>query len=151
MGKKEQIYVIDADTIAIGEDRIRLKGIDAPEISQTCLCQGQEIPCGKQATTALKAFMKDKPLACEKEKRDIYGRFLGDCFIEQNDKQQSLSQWLLEEGYAMTYHQTSEVFLEIQSQAISKKKGFWACEDFQDPALFRKAQKKTTKKTEHSY
>ena len=47
--------VIDGDTIAIGETRIRLEGIDAPEAGQTCKrkwfgCVGVRRP---QATAAL--------------------------------------------------------------------------------------------------
>ena len=30
------VRVIDGDTIAVGETRIRLEGIDAPETAQTC-------------------------------------------------------------------------------------------------------------------
>ena len=39
--------VTDGDTLRIGATRIRLTGIDAPELAQTCTGQsGKEWPCG---------------------------------------------------------------------------------------------------------
>ena len=46
--------VTDGDTLRIGATRIRLSGIDAPELAQTCTDQsGREWPCGAEA----KAFV----------------------------------------------------------------------------------------------
>ncbi len=41
------IRVIDADTIDVGGDRVRLFGLDAPEIGQPCVLGGQTIDCGR--------------------------------------------------------------------------------------------------------
>ena len=40
--------VIDGDTIWIGDTKIRLHGIDAPEMKQTCrISKGKEQLCGR--------------------------------------------------------------------------------------------------------
>jgi endonuclease YncB( thermonuclease family) len=45
--------VVDGDTIDIGDTRIRLEGIDAPETGQTCKRKWfGSWPCGAVATTA---------------------------------------------------------------------------------------------------
>ena len=47
--------VIDGDTIDIGDERIRLQGVDTPERGQRCLdAAGGEYRCGRAATEALK-------------------------------------------------------------------------------------------------
>jgi endonuclease YncB( thermonuclease family) len=40
--------VIDGDTVVITQ-RIRLQGIDAPELHQTCTAYGQQWACGRTA------------------------------------------------------------------------------------------------------
>ena len=44
---------VDGDTLEIGDRRIRLHGIDAPEAKQTCLANGKRWRCGTNATSAL--------------------------------------------------------------------------------------------------
>jgi hypothetical protein len=39
--------VIDGDTIVVADERIRLEGIDAPELHQTCTAYGQQWACGR--------------------------------------------------------------------------------------------------------
>ena len=67
-----QPRVIDGDTIEIAGQRIRLHGIDAPESRQLCRRDGQRWRCGKDATSALKAFLGSRPVSCEELGRDRY-------------------------------------------------------------------------------
>ena len=45
--------IIDGDTIHIGENKIRLHGIDAPEINQTCSIRDQLWNCGIKSSKVL--------------------------------------------------------------------------------------------------
>ena len=45
--------VNDGDSITIAGERIRLRGIDAPELSQTCERDGQDYACGRRSKEAL--------------------------------------------------------------------------------------------------
>jgi hypothetical protein len=45
--------VVDGDTIWIGDTKIRLHGIDAPEAKQSCIMDNQPWRCGEAATEAL--------------------------------------------------------------------------------------------------
>lgn len=58
------IKVIDGDTIALGDQRIRLWGIDAPEIRQQCVRDGATYPCGRAAKAILEALVGSGQVAC---------------------------------------------------------------------------------------
>ena len=57
--------IIDGDTIHIGKNKIRLHGIDAPEINQTCSKKDQIWNCGIKSSLALKNLILDKEIKCE--------------------------------------------------------------------------------------
>ena len=49
---------VDGDTFEIGGENIRLKGIDAPEYSQSCKNEsGKGYACGKESLNALKQLI----------------------------------------------------------------------------------------------
>ena len=72
------VRVIDGDTLEIGDTRIRLHGIDAPESAQLCNDQrtGLKIRCGAWATSALETFIDDARVACSPRTTDRYGRVI---------------------------------------------------------------------------
>src|SRR3954453_2671212 len=75
--------VIDGDTLDIRGVRVRLEGIDAPEIGQTCGRKDEAAwPCGRQAAAALAMLVAGREVRCEDRGRDVYGRVLGLCFVD---------------------------------------------------------------------
>ncbi|CCV13710.1 hypothetical protein MESS4_590073 [Mesorhizobium sp. STM 4661] len=66
--------VNDGDTITLGTERIRMRGIDAPEYSQICRRDGADYPCGKLARQSLVRLISGKPVSCTGWQRDRYGR-----------------------------------------------------------------------------
>jgi endonuclease YncB( thermonuclease family) len=44
--------VVDGDTLEVGGRKVRLFGIDAPELDQTCDAEGQLWACGAEARAA---------------------------------------------------------------------------------------------------
>ncbi len=48
-------YIIDGDTVVLGKTHIRLKGIDAPEIGQSCEGAHGTYDCGGEARNKLRA------------------------------------------------------------------------------------------------
>jgi endonuclease YncB( thermonuclease family) len=70
--------VIDADTIEIHGQRIRLHGIDAPEGGQTCLdAAGRNWRCGQRAALALQDLIGRRTVTCDERDVDRYGRWVG--------------------------------------------------------------------------
>ena len=63
--------VVDGDTVQINQTKIRLHGIDAPEMKQTCrTSEGKEQLCGQLAKQALERLVRGAG-------RNLQGRHTG--------------------------------------------------------------------------
>ena len=67
---------IDGDTFKWGNDRVRLWGIDAPEI---------DTADGRVAATELRYLIEGQTLICEKKGVDSYGRTVAQCWNESGE------------------------------------------------------------------
>src|SRR5512134_1603793 len=65
--------VIDGDTIVVAGERIRLEGIDAPELHQTCTAYGQPWACGRTSAEWLQEHLNGRQVECVSHARDRYG------------------------------------------------------------------------------
>ncbi len=76
----QQLTVADGDSFAVGNLRLRLEGIDAPEYRQTCNdAEGRPWECGKTARASLEQMLREPGLACTAEARDRYARSIATC------------------------------------------------------------------------
>src|SRR5437764_1011812 len=65
--------VLDGDTIEIGQTKVRLFGIDAPEGAQPCMKPGgHSYACGDEATNRVKAMTSGHPVECKGDQHDQY-------------------------------------------------------------------------------
>ena len=114
--------VIDGDTIAIGETRIRLEGIDAPESAQTCQRKWfGSWACGTAATAALASMIGDKPVACESHGLDKYGRTLATCFVDGRD----INAQMVRQGHAWAFVRYSTSYVKEEALAKAESLGIW--------------------------
>jgi endonuclease YncB( thermonuclease family) len=115
--------IIDADTIEIHGERIRLVGVDAPESGQKCLsAQSKFVRCGTQAANALDTWINRNPVTCDIEGKDRYERSLGKCSV----RGQSVQEWLVTNGYALAYRSYSKAYVPAELKARNAKAGVWA-------------------------
>lgn len=114
--------VVDGDTVVVGETRIRLEGIDAPEAGQTC---GRKLAgwwaCGTEATAALASLIEGKSIRCEPQGRDKYGRTLAVCFLGGED----VNAWMVQQGLAWAFVRYSQRYVQQEAQARAKGLGVW--------------------------
>ncbi|MDX9715064.1 MAG: thermonuclease family protein [Dissulfurispiraceae bacterium] len=125
--------VHDGDTVSIRissfkkipakTERVRLIGIDAPEIKQE--------PWGRRSKKQLKDFIGKSDwivsIELDLEQRDKYGRILGYLW---DKKGRCINMLMVETGYAMAYTLPPNVkyadqLTEAQSKAREEKKGLW--------------------------
>lgn len=120
--------VADGDTLTVAGQRIRLRGIDAPEFDQICRRGGAEYRCGRESTAALRRWIGGAPVTCEGWERDRYGRLLAVC--RAGDTNLNLEQ--VRAGWAVAFGD----FEEAESEARRDKAGLWAGE-FDRPRAWR--------------
>ncbi len=131
--------VIDGDTIRIGEHRIRLNAIDAPERRQTCIRQGLEYRCGETASAALRAFVAGRSVTCQRTGTDRYKRIIAKCAASGQD----LGAWLVGEGWAIAYRRYGQDYVKVEEDARANRRGMWEGV-FQPPEQWRRTSREGT-------
>ena len=63
--------IIDADTVEIAGEKLRLEGIDAPESRQTCKRDGKRYDCGKEATAVLGRLEHPSSVVAHRHRRGL--------------------------------------------------------------------------------
>ena len=129
----QDLKVVDGDTIHIGKTKYRFHGIDAPEMSQVCMKENKNIKCGVVAKDKLLEKIGSQKVTCKQEAIDRYKRIVAECFVNN----ESLSGYLVKNGYAFAYRKYSKKFIEDEEYAKQNKLGLWAM-NFQYPWDYRK-------------
>ncbi|EEE35336.1 hypothetical protein RKLH11_4012 [Rhodobacteraceae bacterium KLH11] len=130
-------WVIDGDTLVISGQRIRIAGIDAPELDQPCLTpSGMEWRCGDVARAALGRLVVGKTVECMGSGDDPFGRFIATCHVDGRDA----GGWMVERGWAMAYREFSLAYVAREVQAREDQRGVWIG-TMQPPWEWRAAQR----------
>ena len=116
--------IVDGDTIWIGETKIRLWGIDAPETKQVCERDGKPWRCGEAATEALRQFIGTSAVTCESHGKDRYGRMIGRCSVNGLD----IGAEMVSRGLALAYTRYSRYYLPNQNETHATGVGMFAGE-----------------------
>lgn len=115
--------IIDGDMLRVGGTRIRLHGIDAPEIEQTCSdADGDEYHCGQRSTTALSNKIGGHIASCERKDVDRDGRIVAVCRVGDED----LNGWLVFEGHAVAYTRYSFKYVPNEIRTQMSERGIWS-------------------------
>ncbi len=136
--------VIDGDTVDIGDIRIRLEGIDAPESGQRC--PGRLVAtwrCGRAATRALEKMISTAPLTCKSRGRDRYDRLIGVCFARGKD----VNAEMVRAGLAWAFVKYSDTYVAEEAIAKSARAGIWASNEPAQTAWAYRARRWSTAET----
>jgi endonuclease YncB( thermonuclease family) len=118
----------DGDTLVLNGEHVRLKGMDAPELAQTCTRDGGDWPCGREAKAALAAALREGAVACTFSERDDYDRPLAQCTVSGAD----LGALMVRQGLAVAFG----AYHAEEAEARAARRGLWAG-SFQRPADYR--------------
>ncbi len=122
--------VVDGDTLRFGPTRVRLTGIDAPELDQVCTdASGQDYACGIRARMFVADLIGGQETSCSRSGRDRYGRVLAACSAGGRD----LGKAIAEAGWAVA--ELDYAFAALAAR--SARRGIWQG-PFEDPAHWRR-------------
>lgn len=107
----------DGDTLRIGGVKVRLFGIDAPELSQVC----GGWACGAAAAARLAALVGAGPATCTPRDTDRYGRVVATCTVAGVD----LGARLVAEGLARAYLRYGDDYAAVEADARAAGVGLW--------------------------
>ena len=104
--------VVDGDTIRIGEHRIRLFGINAPEI-------GSE--AGEQASRLMQTLSANKSVVCNVVDTDRWQRLVAQCYVGGSD----LGAAMVALGWAVNHDSYTSIYESYELWARTQCHGMW--------------------------
>ncbi len=125
--------IIDGDSFEIGENGVRLFGVDAPEGRQSCTRAGSEWACGNEAARKLRSLVGDRTVSCTRRDVDTYGRIVAVCRSGSAD----LAAEMARSGFATAYRRYSNDYVDEENEARAARRGIWAGE-FESPEAYRR-------------
>jgi endonuclease YncB( thermonuclease family) len=132
--------VVDGDTLELHGEKLRLQGIDAPEMGQTCEASGRPVLCGKLAAEHLDELIGSRPLNCAVEGKDRYGRGLARCRAGDRDVAEAMTR----DGWALSDRRYSDGrYHGAEAAARAGRRGIWSMR-FEDPAEWRARRRETS-------
>ncbi len=146
---------VDGNTLLLRGVQVKLFGIDAVQIDQTCQdADGSDYACGRRAAHALQALLHETQVLCLPMFTVSDNQVLGACelysaertiprspgqFVEfmRNRTRPNLSRMMIAEGHALAVGVGMELFGEDQDQAQQQRLGIWQGV-FQPPEVWRR-------------
>lgn len=131
------VRVIDGDTLDVGGVRVRLHGIDAPEVGQPCTSDVLgTYDCGAFVRDEVARRYGGQRATCDEVERDRYGRSVAKCFVNGQD----IGEDIVLDGLARAYRRYSMDYDLAEKAAQVRETGLWSGA-MQDPADYRAAQR----------
>ncbi len=114
--------VHDGDTISIGDRRLRLFAIDAPEGDQICHRAGEPWRCGEESAAALRALLGSDTVECAEVEEDRFGRPVVRCTVGGTD----VNDWMVRQGWAVAFRRYGLDYVDAEAEARRAGRGIWS-------------------------
>lgn len=126
--------VVDGDTLEVSGVKVRLFGVDAPELDQRCERGGRVWACGQAAREALAGIVGGRRIACSVQDIDRYGRDVAVCQAGDQD----VGAVLVRQGMAIAYRRYSGRYVNAEAAARREGLGLWSS-TYVQPEAYRQA------------
>jgi len=131
--------VTDGDSLEIGNVRVRLFGIDAPEFRQLCKdASGRDYTCGVAAREALSDLIDGRQVACTPAEGPSYDRVVAVCRVDGTGQDKvDLSEAMVRAGRVIELKAHSKGrYTAAERSARDAGRGLWAG-TFERPSQWR--------------
>ena len=137
--------VLSGTAFVINGITLKLYGIDAPDMSQTCLTKRSETyKCGRNAKKKLEKLLLNKIVFCQLISPYSPSKYYAICEIQGYD----IGATMVSVGWAVADRKVTDVYIPYENQARQKNEGLWSGK-FVAPWEYRQ-NKMGTVKTEKS-
>ena len=135
--------VVTGSTLYIDGLNVKMYGVDAPDISQTCAdSKGRGYYCGREARTWLQNWINNRDVTCHILGKVENGWATGTCFLDNN--KYDVAAVVVNAGWAVAFTQNTDVYVDYERQAKVNRRGLWAG-TFYKPWDWRKIQNRKVK------
>lgn len=136
-------HSIDADSLTLGNQGVRLFGIDAPEYHQTCNLDGADWTCREEAAATMRSAIDGRLLTCIPVDLDVYGRTVARCLLDGKDAAATM----VMQGVAIVLDNGMRDYAALEEQAKRAKRGIWRSR-FVTPADYRASRSQEPRPTQ---
>jgi endonuclease YncB( thermonuclease family) len=128
--------IIDGDTLELAGQRIRLFGIDAPDLDQLCRHGGRDYQCGKVARATLWDLVAGLDVNCAPaaEVPAPDGVTAATCSAGEVE----LNESMVRAGWALADRGATDRYVATEADAKTARRGLWKGE-FEPPWAWRQA------------
>ncbi len=115
--------VFNATTFSMGQMRLKLYGIDAPDVNQPCVNKRNEhYACGRMAKKKLEKLLLNKNVMCQLIQPIGANYYAATCKIQGYD----IGATMVSVGWAVADRKVSAVYIPYEQQAHQANQGLWS-------------------------
>lgn len=113
---------LEGDLVSVNGSVVRLWGIDAPEVGQTCeTLRHKSYDCFTISKNALANIIGKNQITCYIRGSDVKGQQVGTCAVQELD----LAALMVRAGWALSFHSLSPQYARLEGEAQAAKRGLW--------------------------
>ena len=114
--------VVTGSVIKIKGIYVKLLGIEAPDLDQSCSDQyGRSYACGKRAKSWLQDYINNSEVKCHILGNIVRRKATGVCFLGEYD----IAAVISNAGWAVAHTKNTDMYIAYENQAMEKKRGLW--------------------------
>lgn len=116
------VRVLSGDTLVMNGGVIKLYGVAAPDIKQTCAAHdGRGYRCGQQSAMWLSGWLSDNVVDCHILQENPQGVLTGVCSLGPYD----IGAAIINSGWAVADVRQTNIYQPYQNQALENRRGMW--------------------------